>query len=137
MTQIVIDGTDTPEQRTVLIERAMPHGFNTHIGHSDMNGQFNEQGFVKVFIEGKYLTAEKAGWVQGDWDGNFKADDQDFVAAFIAGGYLKGQRMAAVPEPSTLLMLVLGVIAMVASLKAAEGTPSRIRKTTDPTSLDL
>ena len=115
MTQMVIDGTATQEQRTALIESAAPDGLNTWIGDSDMNGEFNDQDFVAVFIGGKYITGEQAGWVDGDWDGNFLFNEQDFVAAFVAGGYLQGQRgaVASVPEPSSLVLLALGMLALI------------------------
>ena len=90
----------------------MPDGFRTYIGDSDLNGQFDEQDIVAGFIAGKYLTGERAGWAEGDWDGNLVSNDQDFVAAFVAGGYLQEPRAAAaaVPEPSSLALLAIGML---------------------------
>ena len=53
-----------------------------------------------------------AGWAVGDWDGDFRFDSSDSVAAFAAGGYELGPRqaVAAVPEPSSLLVLVMGIL---------------------------
>ena len=114
MTQNVIDGTATKADRDALVESASPEGFNTYIGDSDLNGQFDEQDIVAAFIAGQYLSGGAAGWADGDWDGNLTFDDQDFVAAFIAGGYLQGPRGAAsVPEPSGLVLLVLGALAVI------------------------
>ena len=108
----MLDGTASAADRNALIEGASPDGFNTYIGDSDLNGQFDEQDIVAAFIAGTYLTGNAAGWAEGDWDGNLAFDDQDFVAAFIAGGYLQGTRgaTAAVPEPSSLVLLSLGLL---------------------------
>ena len=112
MTQFVLDGVATEGDRQAFIESPFPQGLNTWIGDSDMNGEFDEQDFVAVFNDGKYLTGEQAGWAQGDWDGNFLADEQDVVAAFVAGGYLRGQRPVAVPEPSSFALISLGALAI-------------------------
>ena len=112
MSQNVIDGTATEADRTALIESASPDGFNTYLGDSDLNGQFDEQDIVTAFIDGKYLSGDAAGWAQGDWDANLQFDEQDFFQAFIAGGYLQGPRgAAAVPEPSSFVLLGFGLLA--------------------------
>ena len=50
-----------------------------------------------------YCRKDRAIW---------RLDDRDFVAALSAGGYLQGQRgaVAAVPEPSSLLLLAIGCL---------------------------
>ena len=60
------------------------------------------------FIAGKYLTDDKAGWVEGDWGSGLAFGDQGFVAAFAAGGYLHVSYAATVaaPERASSLMLV-------------------------------
>ena len=115
MSQMVLDGTKRQEDRTNLIENSTPNGFNTYIGDSNLDGQFDEQDIVVGFIAGDHLTGRPAGWAEGDWDGNLVFDDQDFVAAFIAGGYLQGARSssAVVPEPSSLMLLAIGLFAFV------------------------
>ena len=95
ITQKVVEGTATLGDRSTLIEGAAPNGFNTYVGDSNLDGQFDEQDMVTVFIAGKYLTGKAATWAEGDWDGNGVFEPMDFVAAFIAGGYLLGPRAAS------------------------------------------
>ena len=115
MTQMVINGTKTPTDRQKLIESRAPNGFHTYIGDANLDGVFDDQDFVKVFISGKYLTGQEASWGSGDWDGNLLFDDQDFVTAFISGDYLKRARraVAAVPEPGGFGLLAIGLFAIM------------------------
>ena len=94
ITQQVIDGSATPEQRRALIENPAPRGFHTYLGDSNLDGRFDEQDLVAVFIVGKYLTGQPAGWADGDWNGYQIFDQEDFVDAFIAGSYLAAPRSA-------------------------------------------
>ena len=94
ITQQVQNGQATAEARRDLINSPAPNGFNTYVGDANLDGQFDEQDLVAVFISGKYLTGEAVGWANGDWDGNGVFNEQDFIAAFIAGGYLAGPRKA-------------------------------------------
>ena len=111
MTQKVVDGIDTIEGRTVLIEGAMPHGFHTYLGDSNLDGVFDSGDFVDAFAAGKYEADELAKWNEGDWNGDERFDTTDFVAAFQGGGYEMGARtaVATVPEPSSWALLTLGV----------------------------
>ena len=54
-----------------------------------------------------------ANWGEGDWNGDMVFDSGDFVFAFSSGGYETGPRMAsAVPEPTGLMLLLLGCLAI-------------------------
>jgi hypothetical protein len=85
----------------------------TYYGDSNLDGQFNSTDFVVVFTAGQYEDAAvgNSTWATGDWNGDREFNSTDFVAAFQAGGYEKGPRPAAasVPEPSALVLLLLGV----------------------------
>ena len=85
---------------------------STWIGDANLDGEFNSTDFIEVFQAGKYETGELARWNEGDWNGDELFDSSDFIAAFQDGGYEMGARaaIAAVPEPSSLLMLMFGML---------------------------
>ena len=85
---------------------------STWIGDANLDGEFNSTDFIDVFQAGKYETGEIAHWNEGDWNGDELFDSGDFIAAFQDGGYEMGVRaaVAAVPEPSSLLMILIGML---------------------------
>ena len=82
-------------------------------GDSNLDKEFNTADFVQVFTEGKYETGERAGYAQGDWTGDLLFDTADFVYAFTVDAYEKGpftgNGVAAVPEPGSVALLLLGL----------------------------
>ena len=76
--------------------------------------RFNSGDLVDVFQAGKYETEELARWSEGDWSGDERFGSGDLIVAFQDGGYELGMRpaVAAVPEPSGLILLTLGLIGM-------------------------
>ena len=89
----------------------------TWFGDANLDLEFNSSDMVQVFVKGKYETGETAGWEEGDWNGDQQLfTSGDMVAAFVDGGYEQGQRpvvaVGAVPEPSCLLLLSLGLLAI-------------------------
>ena len=83
----------------------------TWIGDANCDLEFNSNDFVQAFSAGKYETDQAAVWSQGDWNGSGKFDSGDFVDAFADGGYEVGKppaAVSAVPEPSSLVLLILG-----------------------------
>ena len=87
----------------------------TWIGDSNFDGEFNSTDFVVVFGAGEYEDelAVNSTWATGDWNGDGEFNSSDFVAAFVDGGYEKGPRPAAVPEPSSVVLLLMGALACV------------------------
>lgn len=90
----------------------------TYMGDANLDGEFNSGDMVTVFTVGQYEDgiAGNSGWSQGDWNGDGEFDSSDFVVAFAAGGYEQGPRaaVASVPEPSSIGLLMLGGLALLA-----------------------
>jgi hypothetical protein len=82
----------------------------TWLGDSNLDGVFSSADFVAIFQVGEYEdgNAGNSGWSDGDWNGDAEFDTADFVIAFQAGGYEKGPRPAAVPEPASCLLILIG-----------------------------
>lgn len=87
---------------------------NTWVGDANLDGEFNSSDFVEVFQAGQYEdgTPGNSSWRTGDWNGDGDFGSGDFVVAFQDGGFEVGPRQAvAVPEPSSAILLALGIIA--------------------------
>ena len=69
---------------------------------------------MTAFQAGKYEDniPMNAGWEEGDWNADLDFDSSDFVTAFVDGGFEQGPlaAVAAVPEPSSIVLLVSAVI---------------------------
>ena len=88
---------------------------STWMGDSNFDGAFGSSDLVVVFTAGKYETDTAAGWAEGDWNGDLKFSSSDLVTAFTDGGYEAGPRaaVAAVPEPSSIVLLMIGSLLML------------------------
>lgn len=105
------------QDREVLIKAML----NTYYGDADLNREFSSEDMVKVFQAGQYeddLSANSS-WASGDWNGDLEFDSDDFVLAFQDGGYEQGRRgpgpwvdPQAVPEPSGILLAVIGMLGL-------------------------
>jgi hypothetical protein len=86
----------------------------TWVGDADLDGEFNSSDLVTVLAAGAYETGNPAGWSSGDFSGDLLANSSDLVAALADGGYEVGPRpaVAAVPEPASAWLLVLGLLAL-------------------------
>ncbi len=84
----------------------------TYLGDANLDGEFNSTDFLIVFQAGQYEDGipGNSGWSTGDWNGDADFDSTDLVVAFQAAGFEKGPRVAAVPEPSVLAMLMAWLI---------------------------
>ncbi len=105
------------EERETLIHRSMPHGFGTYFGDANLDGEFNSADLVQVFQAGEYEDGmeNNSGWADGDWDGDGDFTSGDLVLAFQDGAYEQGPRVAAVPEPTAVWILLVGVAVLVRS----------------------
>jgi len=88
----------------------------TIIGYGDanMDGFFNSSDLVQVFQAGEYEDgiAENSYWTTGDWNGDGDFGSADLVVAFQAGQYEAEAAVVAVPAPSAMVLLLLGLIAL-------------------------
>ena len=93
----------------------------TYFGDSNLDGEFNTADLVVVLTAGEYedQTAVNSGWATGDWNGDGDFTTADFVTALSAGGYELGPRtaVAAVPEPSSVVLLPLAVLVAGTALR--------------------
>ena len=92
---------------------------NTYVGDTDLNGEFNSVDIVNVLQAGTFATGQVAGWKEGDWNGDARFDRADIIAALQDGGYGQGPRddIAAVPEPSGMLLFLVAIIAYSIALR--------------------
>jgi len=84
-------------------------------GDNDLNGQFTSNDLVRTLSSGLYETGRPASWPDGDWTGDGLFNSSDMVAAFIYGAYESPGwdvtvPAVAVPEPSSLSLLLCGVL---------------------------
>ncbi|MCP4191095.1 MAG: PEP-CTERM sorting domain-containing protein [Planctomycetaceae bacterium] len=85
----------------------------TWMGDANLDGEFNSSDLVQVFSAAKYESGEAAGWGEGDFSGDSLFNSGDLVVAFSDAGYEQGARgVAVVPEPSSLALLMLGLLAL-------------------------
>lgn len=105
----------------------------TWYGDANLDGEFNSSDLVQVFTAGWYEKGrvesaygqvyEGAEWAEGDWNGDAKFGTSDLVAAFEDGGYEQGPFVPAnvVPEPTSLLTLLAGLIGLAICRRHVNG----------------
>jgi hypothetical protein len=92
---------------------------NTWVGDANLDGQFNSGDLVAVLATGTYEADVDSVWSSGDFNGDGRTNSGDLVAALADGGYEAGPRAAvsAVPEPSSLLLCLLGCLTVVGRIR--------------------
>lgn len=110
------DGQINHDDRRIWVQQ---HA-QTWYGDADLNGEFNSGDLVTVFTEGLYEVDTKAGWKQGDWNGDTRFGSGDLVAAFTDGGFEGGRRpmVVVVPEPNACLLLAVGFFLAIYRMRA-------------------
>jgi hypothetical protein len=100
--------------------------FHSWIGDANLDGEFNSGDLVTVLSSGTYEADVDSVWSTGDFTGDGRTNSGDLVAALSDGGYEMGPRVpvAAVPEPTSMILMLLGVGAMWRS-RAHPGAPRR------------
>ncbi len=95
----------------------------TTYGDTDLNGIFNSEDFIRVFVIGQYEDEipGNSSWSSGDWnaDGDFTTDD--VVLSFQAGGYVAEARGVDPDVAAALAAELAGSSARSTALLAPAG----------------
>ena len=107
---------------------------DTYFGDANLDGEFNSADLIAVFQAGGYELDVDAGWAEGDWNGDAKFDTADLTVAFVDGGYEQGPRLdtQAVPEPESLLIILLSVLAFISLQNSRRKTVIQVRDNVVP-----
>ncbi len=100
------DTTVSPEDSIFWIHEIK----RTYFGDANLDGEFNSGDLVEALAAGTYEKETDAGWASGDFDGNGRFDSGDLIYALADGGYEAGPRPVAVPEPSAVILLLVGLL---------------------------
>jgi hypothetical protein len=86
--------------------------FGSWIGDANLDGEFNSSDLVSVLASGTYEADVASAWSTGDFNGDGRTNSGDLVAALADGGYEAGPApaIAAVPEPNSLLLTIVGLL---------------------------
>lgn len=91
---------------------------NTYAGDANLDGEFSSDDFIIIFSSNEFEDgeAENSSWRDGDWNGDGEFSTNDLILAFQTGAYEKGPRVAfaAVPEPASVCLAILGLFGILA-----------------------
>jgi hypothetical protein len=91
----------------------------TSVGDVNFDNVFDSGDLVLALTGAKYGSGEMATWEQGDWNGDMVFDSGDLVLAFQDGQYVAAAVPAAVPEPSSIVLVMLGVTLVLLRRRSA------------------
>jgi hypothetical protein len=88
--------------------------FVSWIGDANLDKEFNSRDLVNVLASGTYEADVASVWSTGDFNGDGRTNSADLVSALADGGYEQGppQALAAVPEPTGLLLAAMALLAL-------------------------
>ena len=97
--------------------------FKSWIGDANLDDEFNSGDLVEVLSAGAYEVDVDAFWTSGDFNGDGRANSSDLVVALSDGGYEQGPlgAVASVPEPSSLVLVLLGLFGAAGRLRREVG----------------
>jgi hypothetical protein len=89
--------------------------FGSYQGDMNLDLVFTSADLVSMLALGTYESDQPTTWSAGDFNGDGRTNSGDLVTALAGGGYEQGPRQAtaAVPEPATAVLLLIGSIAML------------------------
>ncbi len=107
-----VDGNDLD---TWLAEAAASNGLEAAYlrGDANLDGQVNADDLNALALN--WLSADATSWSQGDFngDGNVNSSDLNDLALSWRRGVVAAASAHAVPEPSSIVLLLLGGVALV------------------------
>jgi hypothetical protein len=87
--------------------------YKSYPGDLNLDKEFSSADLVDMLAAGTYESGQPSKWSTGDFNGDGITNSGDLVTALAGGGYEQGpmQAVASVPEPSSLLLVLLGTLA--------------------------
>lgn len=87
----------------------------TWFGDADLDGEFNSNDLIEIFVAGKYEKNVPALWSEGDWNADGTFSSSDLILALSDGGYEAGalNTVNAVPEPGTIRLLMFALVGVL------------------------